>query len=432
MNIFWWFFPLVVMLLLLVIKVPVAYAIIFPSLIYFMFGQEYAPAEMMVQKMVTTTETFTYLAVPFFIFASVVFNYAGITRRLMDLANLVVGHLKGGLAHVNILLSMMMGGLSGSSLADAAQDCKLLVPQMERLGYSKGFSAVVTATSATITPIIPPGIILIMYATGTNTSIQQIFMAGWIPGLLMTAALMVITVIISHKRNYRGSRTHMASIREILDNLKESIFALLVPVGLIVGLRGGMFTATEGGAILAFYALVVGIFVYKEIKLSDMIPILKETLESTVPIMFLLAAAQALGRYLTWESLPQMISNALVDTFTTPVAFIIAVNVVLLIIGCFFDGGAAMVLCAPLLAPAAAALGIDLVHFGIIMSINLTIGGVTPPFGTLMFVSCQMTNTPMEEFIKELLPFLAMLLVSLFLCSFVPGIVLWLPSITAA
>lgn len=224
----------------------------------------------------------------------------------------------------------------------------------------------------------------------------------------------------------------MASIREILDNLKESIFALLVPVGLIVGLRGGMFTATEGGAILAFYALVVGIFVYKEIKLSDMIPILKETLESTVPIMFLLAAAQALGRYLTWESLPQMISNALVDTFTTPVAFIIAVNVVLLIIGCFFDGGAAMVLCAPLLAPAAAALGIDLVHFGIIMSINLTIGGVTPPFGTLMFVSCQMTNTPMEEFIKELLPFLAMLLVSLFLCSFVPEIVLWLPSITAA
>lgn len=432
MNIFWWFFPLVVMLLLLVIKVPVAYAIIFPSLIYFMFGQEYAPAEMMVQKMVTTTETFTYLAVPFFIFASAVFNYAGITRRLMDLANLVVGHLKGGLAHVNILLSMMMGGLSGSSLADAAQDCKLLVPQMERLGYSKGFSAVVTATSATITPIIPPGIILIMYATGTNTSIQQIFMAGWIPGLLMTAALMVITVIISHKRNYRGSRTHMASIREILDNLKESIFALLVPVGLIVGLRGGMFTATEGGAILAFYALVVGIFVYKEIKLSDMIPILKETLESTVPIMFLLAAAQALGRYLTWESLPQMISNALVDTFTTPVAFIIAVNVVLLIIGCFFDGGAAMVLCAPLLAPAAAALGIDLVHFGIIMSINLTIGGVTPPFGTLMFVSCQMTNTPMEEFIKELLPFLAMLLVSLFLCSFVPEIVLWLPSITAA
>ena len=350
----------------------------------------------------------------------------------MDLANLVVGHLKGGLAHVNILLSMMMGGLSGSSLADAAQDCKLLVPQMERLGYSKGFSAVVTATSATITPIIPPGIILIMYATGTNTSIQQIFMAGWIPGLLMTAALMVITVIISHKRNYRGSRTHMASIREILDNLKESIFALLVPVGLIVGLRGGMFTATEGGAILAFYALVVGIFVYKEIKLSDMIPILKETLESTVPIMFLLAAAQALGRYLTWESLPQMISNALVDAFTTPVAFIIAVNVVVLLIGCFLDGGAAMVLCAPLLAPAAAALGIDLVHFGIIMSINLTIGGVTPPFGTLMFVSCQMTNTPMEEFIKELLPFLAMLLVSLFLCSFVPEIVLWLPSITAA
>lgn len=428
MNTFWCVFPLIFMLVLLVLKVPVAYAMMFPTMIYFMFGQGYASPEMMVQKMVTTTETFTYLAVPFFTFAGVIFNYAGITRRLMGLADLLVGHLKGGLAHVNILLSALMGGLSGSSIADASMQSKILVPEMERLGYDKAFSAAVTATSSVITPIIPPGIILIMYATATNTSVQKMFMGGVIPGILLTIGLMVVAAIISHRRNYRGSRTGRASVKEILNNLKESIFALFVPFGLVMGLRFGMFTATEGGAICAVYALVVGMFIYREIHLKDLGPIIKETLESSAAIMFLLAAAQALGRYLTWESLPQMISNALTATFSTRFAFILAVNVLLLVVGCFFDGGAAMVLCAPLLAPAAQALGIDLVQFGILMSINLTIGGVTPPFGTLMFVTCQITETPMERFIKAVWPFLLMEVVVLFACSYVPILVTWLPS----
>ena len=429
MNLFWCAFPLILMLVLLVLKVPVAYSMLFPTMLYFLFGQSYAAPEMMVQKMVTTTETFTYLAVPFFTFAGVVFNYAGITRRLMGLADLLVGHLKGGLAHVNILLSALMGGLSGSSIADASMQSKILVPEMERLGYSKEFSAAVTATSSVITPIIPPGIILIMYATATNTSVQKMFMGGVVPGIMLTVGLMTVAAIISNQRDYRGSRTQRAAIGEILKNLQQSIFALFVPFGLVMGLRFGMFTATEGGAICAVYALIVGAFIYREIHLKDMVPIIKETLESTASIMFLLAAAQALGRYLTWERLPQMISGALASTFSTKFTFILAVNLLLLAVGCFFDGGAAMVLCAPLLAPAAEALGIDLVQFGIIMSINLTIGGVTPPFGTLMFVTCQITQTPMERFVKAVIPFLLMEIAVLFLCSYVPPAVTWLPSL---
>ena len=428
MSSFWTYFPLILMMLLLMLKTPVAFAMLAPTCLYFLFGQSMAPEEMMVQKMVTTTETFTYLAVPFFTFAGVVFNYAGITKRLLGLADLLVGHLKGGLAHVNILLSAMMGGLSGSSLADAAMQSKVLVPEMEKLGYDRAFSAAVTASSSVITPIIPPGIILIMFATAANVSVQKMFFGGVIPGVLLTLGLMLVASIISHKKNYRGSRTSAASVKEILHSLKEAIFALFVPFGLIMGLRFGMFTATEGGAICAVYALVVGAFLYRELHWKDLIPIIKETIASTAAIMFLLAAAQALGRYLTWEGLPQMISEALVSVFSTPWAYLLAVNLLLLIIGCFFDGGAAMVLTAPLLAPAASMLGIDLIHFGIIMAINLTIGGITPPFGTLMFVTCQITDTKMEQFIKAIIPFLLIEIAVLLLCSFVPGIVTVLPN----
>lgn len=428
MSSFWTFFPLIFMLVLLLLKMPVAFAMLVPTALYFIFGQNMAPTEMMVQKMVTTTETFTYLAVPFFTFAGVVFNYAGITQRLLGLADLLVGHLKGGLAHVNILLSAMMGGLSGSSLADAAMQSKILVPEMEKLGYDRGFSAAVTATSSVITPIIPPGIILIMYATAANVSVQKMFFGGVIPGILLTVGLMAVAAVISHKKNYKGSRTKAATFKEVMHSLKEAIFALFVPFGLIMGLRFGMFTATEGGAICSVYALFVGAFLYRELHWKDMLPIIKETISSTASIMFLLAAAQALGRYLTWESLPQQISELLVSTFSTKWTYLLAVNILLLVIGCFFDGGAAMVLTAPLLAPAASMLGIDLIHFGIIMAINLTIGGITPPFGTLMFVTCQITDTKMERFVKAVIPFLISEIVVLFLCTYVPQLVTALPN----
>lgn len=254
-------------------------------------------------------------------------------------------------------------------------------------------------------------------------------MAGVIPGIMLTIALMITAAIISHKKNYVGSRTHFAGLREVLKALKDSIWALLVPFGLLMGLRFGMFTATEGGAICSIYALIVGMFIYKEIKLKDLIPIITETIEASAGLMLLLAAAQSLGRYLTWESIPMRISEALTRTFTTPFTFLLAVNLLLLVIGCFFDGGAATVLTAPLLAPAAAALGIDLVHFGIVMAVNLTLGGVTPPFGTMMFVTCQITDTKIERFVKAVIPLFLSEVVVLFICTYAPKIVLFLPNL---
>lgn len=429
MSDIWTYLPLILMLVMLMLKTPVVYAILFPTLLYFLFGQTMSPSMMIVQKICTTMESFTYLALPFFTLAGVIFNYAGITRRLLGLADMMVGHLKGGLAHVNILLSAMMGGLSGSCLADASMQAKILVPEMTRLGYDKGFSCAVTATSSVITTIIPPGIMLIMYATAANVSVQKVFMAGVIPGIMLTIALMLTAAIISHKKNYVGSRTHFAGLREVLKALKDSIWALLVPFGLLMGLRFGMFTATEGGAICSIYALIVGMFIYKEIKLKDLIPIITETIEASAGLMLLLAAAQSLGRYLTWESIPMRISEALTRTFTTPFTFLLAVNLLLLVIGCFFDGGAATVLTAPLLAPAAAALGIDLVHFGIVMAVNLTLGGVTPPFGTMMFVTCQITDTKIERFVKSVIPLFLSEVVVLFICTYAPKVVLLLPNL---
>lgn len=429
MSDIWTYLPLILMLVMLMLKTPVVYAILFPTLLYFLFGQTMSPSMMIVQKICTTMESFTYLALPFFTLAGVIFNYAGITRRLLGLADMMVGHLKGGLAHVNILLSAMMGGLSGSCLADASMQAKILVPEMTRLGYDKGFSCAVTATSSVITTIIPPGIMLIMYATAANVSVQKVFMAGVIPGIMLTIALMITAAIISHKKNYVGSRTHFAGFKEVLKALKDSIWALLVPFGLLMGLRFGMFTATEGGAICSIYALIVGMFIYKEIKLKDLIPIITETIEASAGLMLLLAAAQSLGRYLTWESIPMRISEALTRTFTTPFTFLLAVNLLLLVIGCFFDGGAATVLTAPLLAPAAAALGIDLVHFGIVMAVNLTLGGVTPPFGTMMFVTCQITDTKIERFVKSVIPLFLSEVVVLFICTYAPKVVLFLPNL---
>ena len=246
---------------------------------------------------------------------------------------------------------------------------------------------------------------------------------------MLTIALMITAAIISHKKNYVGSRTHFAGFKEVLKALKDSIWALLVPFGLLMGLRFGMFTATEGGAICSIYALIVGMFIYKEIKLKDLIPIITETIEASAGLMLLLAAAQSLGRYLTWESIPMRISEALTRTFTTPFTFLLAVNLLLLVIGCFFDGGAATVLTAPLLAPAAAALGIDLVHFGIVMAVNLTLGGVTPPFGTMMFVTCQITDTKIERFVKSVIPLFLSEVVVLFICTYAPKVVLLLPNL---
>jgi tripartite ATP-independent transporter DctM subunit len=417
------------MFILFLLKIPVAFSMIIATSAYYLWGPNTMSITMMCQRMIAANESFVFLAIPFFTCASVIFNYSGITRKLMNLADMVVGHLVGGMGHVNILLSTFMGGLSGSALADTAMESKMLVPEMERLGYSKAYSCAVTATSSCITPIIPPGIILILYAAASNVSVAKLFYAGYLPGLTMMAAMMIVNHFVSKKRNYRPSRARRATLKEFAGSLKEAIWALLVPFGIILGLRFGVFTPTEAGAISIFYAIFIGAFLYKELKLKHIKPILIESVTATAGVMFILTGAQAFSSYLTWERIPILISEAIINNISSPYIFIIVVNILLLVIGLFFDGGAAMILLAPLLVPAAMAMNVDLIQFGIIMCVNLTIGSVTPPFGSQMFTACAICNCQIEDFAHEVLPFVLMLIVVLALLSFRPQITLFIPAL---
>jgi len=426
---FWTFFPLILMLVLFFLNVPVAYSMIIAAASYFLFAPNSMSLDMMMQKMISANSSFTYLAIPFFVCAGVVFDYAGITRRLMHLAELLVGHIQGGMAQVNILLSCMMGGLSGSANADAALESKMLVPEMEKLGYAKDFSTVVTVASSCITPIIPPGIILILYASASDTSVAKMFYAGYIPGLIITVAMMVMTYFISKKRHYKPSRDRIATPGEFGKAFFSGLPALFVPFGLVLGLRIGLFTPTEGGAVCVVYALIIGFFVYREIKIKDIPKIVYESVVGTAGIMFILAGANTLSIYLTWERVPNMISEAILTGIHSPYVFLLLVNILLLMIGMFFDGGAAMILLAPLLVPAARELGIDLVHFGLVLSINLTIAGMSPPFGAMMFVSTSITGTTIAEYAKACIPYMALMIVCLLAFTFCPGIVTFLPNL---
>lgn len=424
---FWTFFPIILMFIFFFLKIPVAFSMLMASAAYFLFSPNSMDLTMMIQKMVAANSSFTYLAIPLFTCAGVAFNYSGIARRLMDLAECLVGHIAGGLGHVNIVLSALMGGLSGSANADAALETKLLVPQMERLGYGRAYSCVVTAASSCITPIIPPGIILILYASASDVSIGKIFSAGYLPGLIMMVLMMLVTYWISKKRGYKPSREKRATAKEVGHVALDAIWALFVPFGLVMGLRLGWFTPTEAGAMCVVYALIVGFFIYRELKISDIIPIIKESVTATAGVMFILAGAQAFSSYLTWERLPQIISEYMVSNVHSPILFLLIVNVGLLVVGCFFDGGAAMILMAPLLVPAAESLGINLIHFGIVLSINLTIAGITPPFGSQMFVTTSIADVRIEDYAKESLPYIGCLLVTLFLVTYIPDIVLCVP-----
>ena len=425
----WAWIPIVIMFALFFLRVPVSYGMVISAAVYLLFGEGSMNVITIVQRMQASQESFVYLAIPFFTCAGVVFNYCGITRRLMNLAELLVGHLTGGLGHVNCVLSALMGGLSGSANADSAMETKMLVPEMERLGYGRAFSCAVTAASSCITPIIPPGIILILYATASNVSVAKMFYAGYIPGLIIMVTLMVVVYFVSKKRSYKPSRKRIGTPKEFGKALKEAIWALMIPFGILFGLRLGMFTPTEAGAICIVYAILVGAFIYRELKWEHIIPIIEETVEATAGIMFILAGANAFSAYLTWESLPQRVSAVIATICSQPWQFLLLCNVLLLILGMFFDGGAAMILVAPLLVPAAESFDIDLIHFGIVMCINLTMAGFTPPFGSQMFITTSIAGVKIEDYAKEALPFIGALIGVLLLLTFVPGIILLGPKL---
>src|SRR5699024_2655457 len=340
------------------------------------------------------------------IMAGSIMNYSGISEKLLKFADVLTGHLAGGLGQVNVVLSLLMGGVSGSANADAAMQSKMLVPEMEKRGYDKAFSSAITAASSAVTPVIPPGINLIIYSLIAGVSTGKMFMAAYVPGILMAVGLMIAVSIISRKRGYKPTRKKKATAGEIFRQAFDSLWALLFPFGIIAGLRIGMFTPSEAGAVAVVYTIIVGALIYKKLKLKHFIPIMKETIYGTSSVVFIVVAASVFGYYLNWEGIPQLLANGLLGFTQNKYVMLFIINILYLVLGMFLEGGAAMIILTPLLVPVVSELGIDLVHFGIITIVNIMIGGITPPFGSMMFTVCSITECKLTDFVREVVPFI--------------------------
>ena len=423
------YLPVVVLFLLYFTGIPIAYALFGASIFYFTFFDAGMPPDLVLQKFITSAASFPLLAIPFFVMAGSVMNYSGISSRLMQMAEVITGHLTGGMAQVNVALSTFMGGVSGSANADAAMQSKILVPQMEKRGYSREFSAAVTAASSAISPVIPPGIVMIIYALIAQVSVAELFAAGYVPGFIMAGALMFTVTLIARKRSYRPSREEKAGLGEIAKQLKESIWSLSLPFGVILGLRFGLFTPTEAGAMAVLASILIGIFVYKELSLEHIKPILLDTIYGTGTVVLIIVSASVFGYYLNWERIPQELTAMLLDFTSNKYLMLAIINIFLLAVGMFLEGGAALIIIAPLLVPVAVQLGIDPIHFGMIMIVNIMIGGVTPPFGSMMFTTCSVTKVALGDFMKEIWPFIIALLIALMIVTYFPAIVMFLPSL---
>ena len=423
------YLPIIIALVLYFTGIPIAYALFAGTLFYFGVLDTTSAPYLLMSKFITSTQSFPYLAIPFFVMCGSLMNYSGMSSKLMGFADALTGHMKGGLAQINVILSMLMGGCSGSANADAAMECKMLVPEMEKRGYSKGFSAAITAASSCITPIIPPGINLIVYGLIAGASVGKLFAAGYIPGFVMALALMITVSIIAKKRNYETSRDKMAPFKYIMKECLSSLWALLFPLGIIMGMRIGLFTPTEAGGVGVLYCFLIGKFVYKGLKKEHFIQIFKETLSGTCTVMLIIVSASVFGYYLNWESIPNKVLAMVSGIATNKYAVLLILNVTLLFLGMFLEGGAALIILAPLMVPLVKAAGIDLVHFGIICNVNIMIGGLTPPFGSMMFTCVSITNCKMGDFIKEVMPFILALIIALLAITYIPAISLLVPNL---
>nr|WP_106780984.1 TRAP transporter large permease [Lysinibacillus timonensis] len=419
----------IVFFILLFLNMPVAFAIGIGSLMYFLIGSD-LPIEITTQRMVAGTQSFPLLAVPFFILAGNLMNAAGITERLIRFSNALTGHLQGSLAHVSIVLSTVMGGVSGSANADAAMQSRILGHQMVARGYSGGYSASVIAISSLITATIPPSIGLILYGYVGQVSIGKLFLAGIIPGVLMMLTLMVISYLIAKKRGYDTNNVQKrATLPEIGKTLLDSIWALLFPVILVVGIRFGIFTASEAGAFAVVYAIIIGFFVYKELNWKNFKEALSQSITDNASILLIISVSSILGFLITYDRLPQNAADFLIGITTNGSLMVILILIFLVIAGMFIESTVLVLLLTPIFLPVIKQVGVDPVHFGILMMTIVTFGGMTPPVGVTMYTTTSIMKVPIESYIKESIPFILGVFLLVLLLTFFPSIVMFLPDL---
>ena len=388
----------------LIIGLPVAFSLMLASIPVFVLTGA-MPTTVAIQKMVTALENFPLLAVPFFILAGNLMNEAGITERLVRFSRLLTGWLSGGLAQVSIVLSMLMGGISGSAVADASMEARLLGPSMRAQGYSPAFIAAVLAFGSIITATIPPSIGLILFGYINEVSIGRLFIGGLVPGLLLTATLMLATLVVSKRRGYAPDMPERPDARALARSFLESIWALMFPVFLIIGFRFGFFTATEAGVFLVLYAIAIGRFVYGELTAARILAAFRDTLADLGMVMLLIMMAAVLGYAMTIERAPQEITSAMTSLTESPVGLLLIVSAVIVFTGMFLEGAANILLVTPIVMPVLVHAGFDPVHMGIIIVLLINFGGLTPPVGVIMFTVCGILKVKTSSYAVASIPF---------------------------
>lgn len=414
------------LLIFFALGVPIAIAMGLASAFALIYDGT-TPLVVLVQRSFTSVDSFPLMAIPFFILAGTLMEYGGISKRLINFANALTGHFAGGLAIVTVVTSMFFAAISGSSAATTAALGSILIPAMINRGYNRNFAGATQAVSGELGVIIPPSIPLILYGVAAGVSIGDLFMAGLLPGILIGMSLIATVSILAKK--YKFPREEKKSFSEIMVTLKDAFFALLMPVIILGGIYGGIFTPTEAAGVAVAYAFIVGVFVYKEIKFVKLIKIFTESSITTAVVMFIIASAGLFGWILTREGVPRDVANFITSVSDNPIVFLLLVNVLLIIVGMFMETNASIIILTPLLVPVAVQLGVDPVHFGIIMIVNLALGMCTPPLGVNLFISAQIAKIRLEQIAKGMLPFYGVLLIVLLLITYLPDISLFLPNL---
>lgn len=411
---------------LMLIGVPIVFALIFAPIVGVWIDDKTVFLSMMPQRIFGGINQFPLLAIPMFILAGEIMNRGGITLRLVQFAKTLVGHFRGGLAHVNIVSSLMFAGLSGSAVADTSALGSMLIPAMEKDGYTRRFAAAVTAASSVIGPVIPPSIIMVVYAYIMGVSVGGLFAAGFVPGALMGIGLMCVNTFISHKRKYPRAAAR-APMKEVRTSFIAAFFPLMTPVIILGGILSGVFTPTEAAAAAVAYAILVSLFITRTLPLREIPEMLYRSGLTSASILLVIGAATVFGWVTSLSGVPAVVTGLLTSISDNPVLVLLCVNILLFFVGMFFDAGPAILILGPLLAPTMISLGVEPLHFAIIMCVNLTVGLATPPMGLVLFVASSIGRVSIVDITKDLWPFLLVHAFIILLITYIPALTLTLP-----
>ncbi|ALS79428.1 MULTISPECIES: TRAP transporter large permease [Planococcus] len=411
------------LIVLFLINVPIAVGLgLASTLVFFIDGN--VSLIVIIQRMFNSVDSFPLMAIPFFILAGKLMESGGISRRLIHLANVIFGRVRGGLGIVSIVACAFFAAISGSAAATTAAVGALMIPAMVNKGYDKSFATAIQAAGGTIGIMIPPSVPLVLYGVAAGVSVSELFIAGIVPGLFVMVSLILLVYLISLKEGYGGGEKF--GFKDFFKAFLDAFLALMMPVIILGGIYGGIFTPTEAAVVAVVYGLFVGIFVYREIKLPDLASIFSSSVVVTAVIMFIIAGASVFGYYLTRQRIPAELTELMLSVTDNWIIALLIINLLLLICGVFLETSAAIIILTPILVPIASALGIDLVHFGIIMIVNLGIGFITPPVGLNLFVAANIAGTKFESLLKAIIPFILVMIVDVLIISFIPGISLFL------